>query len=42
MNWDMLSAIGEILGSVAVFVTLVYLTIQTRQSTAAIRANTRQ
>ncbi len=42
MNWDMLSAIGEILGSIAVFVTLIYLTIQTRQSTAAIRANTRQ
>ena len=42
MNWEMWSAIGEILGSVAVFVTLVYLALQTRQNTAAIQASTRQ
>jgi hypothetical protein len=42
MNWDMLSAIGEILSSVAVLVTLIYLAIQTRQNTDSIRASTRQ
>ena len=42
MNWEMLSAIGEILGSAAVLVTLVYLTVQTRQNTASVQANTRQ
>ena len=42
MNWEMLSAIAEILGSAAVLVTLIYLTIQTRQNTASIQANTRQ
>ncbi len=33
-----LGALGELLGSVAVLVTLVYLTLQTRQNTAAIGA----
>lgn len=42
MNWEMLSAIGEILGSAAVLVTLIYLTVQTQQNTASIQANTRQ
>lgn len=42
MNWEMLSAIAEILGSAAVLVTLAYLTIQSRQNTASIQANTRQ
>jgi hypothetical protein len=42
MNWDMISAIGEILGSAAVLVTLIYLTVQTRQNTNSIQANTRQ
>ena len=42
MNWEMLSAIAEILGSAAVFVTLIYLTIQSRQNTASTQANTRQ
>ncbi len=33
-----LGALGELLGSVAVLVTLVYLALQTRQNTMAIRA----
>ncbi len=33
-----LGALGELLGSVAVLVTLVYLALQTRQNTAAIGA----
>ena len=42
MNWNMVSAIGEILGSAAIFVTLIYLAVQTRQNTASIQASTRQ
>jgi hypothetical protein len=32
MNWDAIGAIGQVLGSVAVFITLVYLAIQTRHA----------
>jgi hypothetical protein len=32
MNWDAIGAIGQVLGSVAVFVTLVYLATQTRHA----------
>lgn len=32
MNWDAIAAIGQVLGSVAVFVTLIYLSIQTRHA----------
>ena len=39
MNWDAIGAIGEIVGAVAVFVTLVYLAIQIRQNTAQSRAS---
>jgi hypothetical protein len=42
MNWDMLSAIGEMSGSAAVLATLIYLALQTRQNTASIQASTRQ
>ncbi len=38
MNWDVLGAIGEIIGAVAVFATLVYLAVQIRQNTGAVRA----
>lgn len=31
MNWEAVGAIGEILGALAVFVTLVYLAVQVRQ-----------
>ena len=33
MNWDAIGAIGEILGAIAVVVTLIYLTAQIRQNT---------
>ena len=39
MNWDALGAIAELLGAVAVFITLAYLTLQIRQNTKAVRAN---
>jgi hypothetical protein len=42
MNWTKLSAVGEILSSVAILITLVYLGIQTQQNADSIMANTRQ
>lgn len=42
MNWDMVSAISEILGSAVIVITLIYLAIQTRQNADAMLANTRQ
>ncbi len=32
MNWEAISAIGDIVGSIAVVVTLAYLAVQTRQN----------
>ena len=32
MNWDAVAAIGQVLGSVAVFITLGYLAVQVRHS----------
>ena len=37
MNWDAIGAIGELVGAFAVVITLVYLSIQTRQNTKAVR-----
>ena len=37
MNWDALAAVGEILGSVAVLVTLGYLTLQVRHARSEAR-----
>ena len=37
MNWDAAGAIGEIVGAVAVVVTLIYLAIQIRQNTESTR-----
>jgi len=37
INWDALGAIGEIVGAVVVVVTLVFLAIQMRQNTSAMR-----
>lgn len=42
MNWTKASAIAEILSSVAILVTLVYLAIEIRQNAEATRAETRQ
>ena len=35
MNWDAIGAVGELVGATAVVVTLVYLSVQLRQNTAA-------
>lgn len=37
MNWEAIGAIGEIVGALAVFLTLAYLAIQIRQNTSAVR-----
>ncbi len=38
MNWEAVGAIGEIVGALAVFLTLAYLAVQIRQNTNAVRA----
>ena len=38
MNWDAVGSIGEIVGALAVFLTLVYLARQINQNTKAVRA----
>ena len=42
MNWDAIGAIGEIIGAIAVLVTLIYLSVQIRQSSETQRAQTYQ
>ena len=42
MNWDAIGAIGELLGAAAVLVTLVYLSIQIRQNSKMMKANSKQ
>lgn len=42
MNWDMVGAIGEVLGALLVAATLIYLIIQVRQNSASINATTNQ
>jgi hypothetical protein len=37
MNWEAVGAIGEIIGALAVIVTLIYLSAQVRQNTKASR-----
>ncbi len=39
MNWEAIGAVGEILGALTVVVTLVYLAVQVRQNTAAVKAS---
>ena len=39
MNWEALGAIGEIVGAVAVVLTLGYLAVQIRQNTRAVRSS---
>ena len=38
MNWEAISAIGEIVGATAVVVTLIYLAVQIRRGTNATQA----
>ena len=42
MNWDALGAIGEIISAIAVVLTLIYLAIQLRTNTNAVKTNTWQ
>ena len=42
MNWQAVSAIAEVVGVIAVVVSLIYLAIQIRQNTKVSRAATRQ
>ena len=42
MNWEEVGAIGQVLGSIAVFVTLIYLAIQVRHSRAETLRSIRQ
>jgi hypothetical protein len=39
MNWEALGAIGEIVGAVAVVVTIAYLAVQIRQNTRAVKSS---
>ena len=41
MNWDAIGAIGEIVGAIAVLATLIYLALQIRQNTKAVRLESR-
>ena len=38
MNWEALGAIGEIVGAVAVVITIAYLAVQIRQNSRSLRA----
>ena len=38
MNWDAISAVGEVVGSIAVVVTLIYLAVQIRQNTKSVQS----
>ena len=42
MNWEAISAIAEVVGVIAVVVSLVYLSVQIRQNTRVAKAATRQ
>ncbi len=42
MNWTKASAVAEILSSVAILITLVYLVVEIQQNAEATQADTRQ
>ena len=42
MNWEAVGAVGEIVGAIAVVVTLIYLAVQMRVNTAAINRTATQ
>ena len=42
MNWDAIGAVGELVGAIAVVVTLIYLASQLRQNTKALKSATNQ
>jgi len=39
MNWEAVGAVGEILGAIAVLITLGYLAVQIRQNTRAMKTS---
>jgi hypothetical protein len=40
LNWDAIGAVGEIIGAIAVVITLLYLATQTRINTKAVKTST--
>lgn len=40
MNWEAISAVGQLVGALAVLITLIYLAIQMKQNTAAVATST--
>ena len=42
MNWDAMGALGEVIGAIAVVVTLVYLAAQIRQNNRLLSSGSRQ
>ena len=42
MNWEAIGAVGEVLGALGVFASLVYLAMQIRQNTRMMKATVRQ
>ena len=42
MNWDAIGAIGEIIGALAVLITLIYLAVQVRQAKHQLDLNSAQ
>ena len=42
MNWNAIIAICEIIGAIAIVVTLIFLTVQIRQNTLALKSSTWQ
>ena len=41
MNWDAFGAIGEVIGAAAVVISLIYVSVQIRSGTTALRTTTR-
>ena len=42
MNWDAVGAVGEIIGALAVVISLIYVAVQIRQNTSETRASRTQ
>lgn len=40
MNWEAITAVGQLVGALAVLITLIYLAIQLKQNTAAVATAT--
>ena len=40
MNWEAITAIGQLIGAIAVLITLIYLAIQMKQNTSAVATST--